>query len=41
MLVIANIDEQSYGTDHPNFAIRLNNLASLLPATNRLSEAES
>ncbi len=28
------IDEQSYGPDHPNVAIRLNNLAQLLQATN-------
>jgi len=34
------IDEASYGNDHPNVAIRLNNLASLLHATNRLAEAE-
>jgi hypothetical protein len=35
------IDEQSYGPDHPTVAIRLNNLAALLYATNRLAEAES
>lgn len=34
------IDEQSFGTEHPNVAIRLNNLARLLQDTNRLSEAE-
>jgi tetratricopeptide (TPR) repeat protein len=34
------IDEKSYGPDHPNVAIRLNNLASMLQATNRLAEAE-
>ena len=34
------IDEASYGTNHPQVAIRLNNLASLLQATNRLAEAE-
>jgi len=34
------IDEQSYGALHPNVAIRLNNLAALLKATNRLAEAE-
>ena len=34
------IDEASYGPDHPNVAIRLNNLAGLLQATNRLGEAE-
>ena len=34
------IDEASYGPDHPNVAIRLNNLGGLLTATNRLEEAE-
>ena len=34
------IDERAYGPDHPNVAIGLNNLAQLLQATNRLSEAE-
>ncbi len=34
------IDEASYGAEHPNVAIRLNNLAQLLQATNRLGEAE-
>ncbi len=34
------IDEQSFGSEHPNVAIRLNNLAQLLQATNRLDEAE-
>ena len=34
------IDEKSFGPDHPNVAIDLNNLARLLQATNRLSEAE-
>ncbi len=34
------IDEASYGADHPKIAIRLNNLAHLLQATNRLGEAE-
>jgi tetratricopeptide (TPR) repeat protein len=34
------IDEASYGADHPNVAIVLNNLAQLLQATNRLAEAE-
>src|SRR5205085_380647 len=34
------IDEASYGPEHPNIAIRLNNLAKLLRATNRLCEAE-
>ncbi len=35
-----DIDEKSFGPDHPNVAIDLNNLASLLQATNRLDEAE-
>jgi hypothetical protein len=34
------IDAASYGNDHPKVAIRLNNLAQLLRATNRLAEAE-
>jgi tetratricopeptide (TPR) repeat protein len=34
------IDEQTLEPDHPNVAIRLNNLAQLLQDTNRLSEAE-
>jgi hypothetical protein len=34
------IDEASLGKDHPTVAIRLNNLAQLLQATNRLGEAE-
>gem|GEM_PF-920000 len=34
------IDEASYGPDHPKVAIDLNNLAALLQATNRLAEAE-
>ncbi|MHC1742783.1 MAG: tetratricopeptide repeat protein [Syntrophobacteraceae bacterium] len=34
------IDEKSFGPDHPNVAMRLSNLAQLLQATNRLSEAE-
>jgi tetratricopeptide (TPR) repeat protein len=34
------IDEQIYGPDHPNVAIRLNNLANLLNDTNRRAEAE-
>ena len=34
------IDEKSYGPEHPNVAIGLNNLAQLLQATNRLGEAE-
>ena len=34
------IDETSVGKDHPTVATRLNKLAQLLKATNRLSEAE-
>ena len=34
------IDERSYGPDHPDVAIDLNNLAQLLKATNRLADAE-
>lgn len=34
------IDERSYGEDHPNFARDLNNLAELLRKTNRFDEAE-
>jgi len=34
------IDEARFGPDHPTVAIRLNNVASLLQATNRLAEAE-
>ncbi len=34
------IDGHSFGPDHPNVAIHLNNLAALLQDTNRLSEAE-
>ena len=34
------IDEASYGKEHPLVAIRLNNLASLLQDTNRLGKAE-
>jgi hypothetical protein len=34
------IDEASFGNEHPNVAVHLNNLAQLLQATNRLSEAE-
>ena len=34
------IDEKSFGADHPNVAIDLNNLAKLLKDTNRLAEAE-
>ena len=35
------IDEASYGLDHPGVATDLNNLAGLLQTTNRLAEAES
>ena len=35
-----SIDEKSFGPEHPNVAIRLNNLAQLLQDTNRLAEAE-
>jgi len=35
------IDEKSFGKDHPEIAIDLNNLAGLLQETNRFSEAES
>ncbi len=34
------IDEHSFGSDHPEVAIDLNNLAQLLKATNRLAAAE-
>ena len=34
------IDEASYGAEHPLVAIRLNNLGSLMYATDRLGEAE-
>src|SRR5262249_5288898 len=34
------IDEASHGPDHPDVANRLNNLATLLQATNRLGVAE-
>jgi hypothetical protein len=34
------LDEKALGEEHPKVAIRLNNLASLLQATNRLSAAE-
>jgi hypothetical protein len=34
------ITEASLGPDHPDVATRLNNLAGLLRATNRLAEAE-
>ncbi len=35
------IDVKAFGTEHPNIAASLNNLAQLLKATNRLVEAES
>jgi hypothetical protein len=34
------IDEASYGPDHPDVAIHLNNLAQLLQDTDRLADAE-
>ena len=34
------IDEATYGPDHPSVGIRLSNLPTLLLATNRLWEAE-
>jgi hypothetical protein len=34
------IDEASYGLNHPGVATDLNNLAGLLQTTNRLAEAE-
>ncbi len=34
------IDERSFGPEHPDVAINLNNLAQLLQDTNRLAEAE-
>ena len=34
------IDEDSFGPNHPNVARDLNNLAQLLQATNRLADAE-
>src|SRR5947199_589516 len=34
------IDEKSFGTEHPNVAIDLNDLAQLLRHSNRLAEAE-
>ena len=34
------IDEASFGKDHPMVANRLNNLAKLLQASDRLAEAE-
>ena len=34
------IDEQSFGTEHPDVARDLNNLARWLQAANRLAEAE-
>ncbi len=35
-----DIDENSFGPDHPKVALRLSNLASLLFSTSRLVEAE-
>ncbi|MEK7831763.1 MAG: CHAT domain-containing protein, partial [Acidobacteriota bacterium] len=34
------IDERSFGSDHPRVGVQINNLALLLKATNRLAEAE-
>lgn len=34
------IEEERFGPKHPNVAVHLNNLASLLQATNRLADAE-
>ena len=34
------IDEAAFGPDHPKVATRLNNLAQLYKATNRLAQAE-
>ena len=38
---VLQIDEEQYGPNHPEVATDLNNLASLLQATNRLKEAET
>jgi len=35
-----DIDEKSFGANHPNVARNLNNLALLLQDTNRMNEAE-
>ncbi len=40
MLCALKIDEKRLGKDHPSVATRLNNLAGLYQATNRLAEAE-
>ena len=37
---VLKIDEKSYGPEHPEVAIDLNNLAQLYQDTNRLAEAE-
>jgi tetratricopeptide (TPR) repeat protein len=37
---VISIFEKSFGEDHPNVAMALNNLAQLLQDTNRLAEAE-
>ena len=34
------IDEKNLGSNHPNVALRLNNLARLLQDSNRIGEAE-
>ena len=40
MARVVTIFEKSLGENHPNVATALNNLATLLQATNRLGEAE-
>ena len=40
LLRLVTIEEASFGSEHPNVATRLNNLAQLYKATNRLKEAE-
>jgi tetratricopeptide (TPR) repeat protein len=39
-LRVLDIDRKTYGDDHPEVAIDLNNLATLLQHTNRLADAE-
>ncbi|MBC8469116.1 MAG: tetratricopeptide repeat protein [Planctomycetes bacterium] len=34
------VDEKTFGSEHPNVAVRLNNLAQLLERTNRFEQAE-
>lgn len=38
--LMASVSERLLGLDHPTVATRLNNLAQLLKATNRLADAE-